>query len=212
MKIQILIDNRSSWIIPYGLKLVREIEQLKPESEITITHEHKEITKGDLLIMLSCEKIFKKLELNKFNLVVHESDLPKGKGWSPLTWQILEGKNTIPITLFEAAESVDSGKIYFKDKIEFDGTELVDELRAKQGEKTVELILNFVKKFPSIEGQEQSGESTFYEKRTSKNSELNIDKTIREQFNLLRVCDNEKYPAFFILDGKKYKISIEHFH
>ncbi len=43
----------------------------------------------------------------RHTLVVHASDLPHGKGWSPLSWQILEGKHSIPLTLFEAAESVD---------------------------------------------------------------------------------------------------------
>ena len=32
------------------------------------------------------------LEGNKLVLVIHESDLPKGKGFSPVQWQILEGK------------------------------------------------------------------------------------------------------------------------
>ena len=54
--------------------------------------------------------------LKKFrnNLVVHASDLPNGKGWSPLTWQILDGKKKIHVSLIEADEKVDSGKIYKK--------------------------------------------------------------------------------------------------
>jgi methionyl-tRNA formyltransferase len=30
---------------------------------------------------------------------VHESALPQGQGWSPMTWQILEGASPIPVTL-----------------------------------------------------------------------------------------------------------------
>ena len=29
-----------------------------------------------------------------------------------------------------------------------------------------------------------------------------------QQFNLLRVVDNERYPAFFELDGRRYTIQI----
>lgn len=29
-----------------------------------------------------------------------------------------------------------------------------------------------------------------------------------EQFNLLRIADNENYPAFFILNGQKYILKI----
>ena len=34
-----------------------------------------------------------------------------------------------PVALFEAAEAVDSGPIYLRDRMEFDGHELVDGLR-----------------------------------------------------------------------------------
>jgi hypothetical protein len=37
---------------------------------------------------------------------------------------------------------------------------------------------------------------------------LNLDLTLREQFNLLRVVDNERYPAYFELNGIKYVIKI----
>src|SRR3989337_1369707 len=109
MLIQVLIDNPNSWILPYGHKLVLELTNSGHESYLK--HDHCDVTKGDILCLLSCEKIFRRLDLNKHNLVVHESDLPKGKGWSPVTWQILEGKNHIPVTLFEASQSVDGGPI-----------------------------------------------------------------------------------------------------
>jgi len=161
---------------------------------------------------MGCIKIFKSLHLNKCNIVIHESNLPNGKGWSPLTWQILEGKNEIPITLFEAVEEMDSGDIYLKDIIKFEGHELCNEIKDKQGKKTNELILKFVEKYNNIKGEPQIGTSTYHERRRPENSELDINKTISEQFNLLRVCDNNKYPAFFIINKQKYIIKIKKQH
>ena len=43
----------------------------------------------------------------------------------------------------------------------------------------------------------QVGKSEFYSKRTPKDSELDINKSIKDQFNLLRICNNEQFPAFF---------------
>lgn len=206
MKIQILIDNKYSWIMPYAHKLQKEILD-KFNYKAVILHNHEEVEKGDILCLLSCEKIFKNLDLNKYNIVVHESSLPKGKGWSPLTWQVLDGKNIIPITLFEAAKKIDSGKIYLQDTINLNGSELLPEIKDLQGKKTIELILEFIKTSP-IEGKDQKGEESFYDKRTLMDSKLDIKKTIEEQFNLLRVCDNERYPAFFELNRKKYVIKI----
>ena len=206
MLIQILVDNINSWIIPYAKELSDQLEY--EGHKVYLIHSHDDVKEGDILCLLSCEKIFRKLDLNKYNLVVHESDLPEGKGWSPLTWQILGGKDKVPLTLFEASKEVDAGAIYAKEYIDLKGHELLDEIKHKQGLKTKKLILDFVKKYPLVNASPQEGESTYYPKRTLKDSELDINKSIKEQFNLLRVCDNERYPAFFKIVGFKYHLKI----
>lgn len=162
---------------------------------------------GDVLILLSCEKKFHQLKKNKYNLIVHESDLPKGKGWSPLTHQILSGENKIPITLFEADDTFDGGNVYFKDIIELNGTELIDEIRKKQADITFKLINRFLDENNKT-GKCQVGHETFYKKRTPKDSKIDVNDSIVNQFNLLRVVDNERYPAYFEHRGYKYIIKI----
>jgi methionyl-tRNA formyltransferase len=207
MVIQVLVDNPNSWILPYTEKLVQNLIDLGHRA--LLLHDENEVVQGDILCLLSCEKIFKKLHLNKHNLVVHESDLPKGKGWSPVSWQVLEGKSFIPVTLFEATSTVDNGRIYNQMTLELQGHELWPEIKDKQGIITQQLILNFVNEYPNNHSREQVGDATYYAKRTPEHSQLDFHKTIAEQFNLFRVCDNERYPAFFIKDGKKYILKIE---
>lgn len=206
MLVQILVDNPNSWIFPYAKELVSLLRKQNHESQLIL--EASDVVSGDVLCLLGCEKIFKRLDLNTYNLVVHESNLPEGKGWSPLTWQILEGKNQIPVTLFEAKEEIDAGEIYSQEIIKLEGTELLPEIKDKQGVVTQKLIMNFIDKIPNVVGYPQKGNSTFYPKRTSRDSQLNPDKSIAEQFDQLRVCDNERYPAFFIIQNKKYIIKI----
>jgi methionyl-tRNA formyltransferase len=193
--------------MPYARQLAELITQ--QANDVALIHNHQDIQKGDVLILLSCEQILKDLSLNKYNLVAHASDLPQGKGWSPMTWQILEGKNEIPLTLFEAAEKVDAGVIYYQEFVKMEGHELLDELREKLGNAIIKLILQFIENYDHIQGTPQEGESTYYKKRKPENSELDISKTIEEQFNLFRVCDNERYPAFFYKDGVQYILKIE---
>jgi methionyl-tRNA formyltransferase len=128
------------------------------------------------------------------NLVVHESDLPRGKGWPPMTWQILEGKDKIPVSLLEAVEKVDSGDIYIQECIEFAGHELVEELRQKQAKTNVDLCKKFVDGYRKnvMHGHRQKGLESFYRRRTPADSRVDPDKTIREQFNLFRVVDNKR--------------------
>ena len=135
------------------------------------------------------------------------SALPKGKGWSPLTWQILEGKNKIPLTLFEANDKIDDGDIYFKDILELKGGELIQEIRKKLSVKLEELIFKFLND-KNPKPIKQKGSETMYPRRNYNDSYLDSQKSISEQFNLLRVCDNEKYPAFFIHNNKKYILKI----
>lgn len=207
MRITILTDNPKSWVIPYAKELK---ERLSENHEVTHVFSSKDIKEGDLMLILSCERILKDFHLSfhKSNIVVHPSELPKGKGWSPLAWQVLEGKNRIPLTLFEANDKVDDGYIYQVDYLELDGNELNDEIKYLQGLKTIEMIQRYIDGFESRNGIPQNGDETFYEKRTFRDSELNVNKTINEQFNLLRVVDNERYPAFFLRDGVKYILKI----
>ena len=106
-------------------------------------------------------------------------------------------------------DEIDAGQIYLQDYLEFDGTELLTEIKHKQGKKTNEIIKLFIETYPNIRGIEQIGEESLYSRRKPEDSELDIHKTINDQFNLLRVCDNIKYPAFFIKNGVKYYLNIE---
>jgi methionyl-tRNA formyltransferase len=208
MKITILADNPKSWVVPFTKELKSELEEMS--HDVRLIHDHSQIEKGDILVLLSCEKKLPKqrCSLNTRNLIVHESKLPKGKGWSPLTWQILEGKTEVPITLIEAEEDIDGGRVYNQELMKFQGTELIKEIRQIQAAHTRKLLFDFIKDYPKSKGIKQEGESTYYKKRTPPDSKLDVNKTIKEQFNLLRVVDNDRYPAFFRHKGCEYTLKI----
>jgi len=207
MKITILTDNPNSWILPYVEDLKKELNEVHQIEHVFKT---SDIVGGDIMLVLSCEKILKAeyLKLHKSNVVVHPSKVPLGKGWSPLAWQVLEGCNDIPVSLFEAVEAVDAGDVYIVDYIKLEGHELNDEIKHQQGLLTMKMVKKYIDEFESMVGVPQSGEETFYPRRRQKENELDVNKTIAEQFNLLRVVDNERYPAHFHLNGKKYILKI----
>ena len=204
------MSDKSSWINTYIPKLISIWRNSR--HDVKWIHNIDDVDQGDYLFFLGSSQIASAnvLARNRHNLVVHESALPMGRGWSPLTWQILEGKNTIPITLFEAAPGVDSGDIYLRDIMIFEGTELIEELRSTQAEKTLALCQQFVLDSSNIlsRAESQNGEPTIYPRRSKKDSELNVDENLRDQFNLLRVVDNERYPAFFEVNKKRFVLKI----
>ena len=90
------------------------------------------------------------------------------------------------------------------------GYELNDVLRDKQANFIIEMCIKFIDNYENYKNaQVQNGKESFYDKRSAKDSELDVNKTIKEQFNLLRIVSNEEYPAFFEMDGHKYIIKIE---
>ena len=204
-----ILTSKSSWFVPYAKKLVKVIS--KKGFVCRLFYRYEDIGEGyEIVFILSYFSIIKKdlLARHRHNIVVHESDLPKGKGWAPLFWQILEGKNSIPVVLFEATDKIDAGRIYVKDTILLKGNELYDEIREKQAEKTLELCLLFIKKHVNIKSKPQRGAPTYYKKRTPKDSELDLSGSLKDNFNLLRICNNNEFPAFFRYKNRKYIVRI----
>lgn len=202
MRIAIL-TSANQWFVPYAEALQKKIK----DSELFFNH--TKITKPfDILFILSYHKIIEKKFLHhKYNVVIHASALPHGKGWAPMFWQIMEGKNKIPFSMFEASDGVDDGKIYMQNVLHLSGYELHDELRQKQAEFTNMMCLKFLD-IPK-ESKPQAGKESFYPKRFPTDSCLNIHKSINEQFNLLRICSNSEYPAFFEKNGHRYILKIQ---
>jgi len=175
-------------------------------------HRADHLPAGDICFYLGYGRIVGRRTRDRYrhNLVVHESALPHGRGWSPMTWQVLEGASRIPVTLLEAVDEVDAGAILWQTWMDLDGTELVDDLRCKQAVATHDLCRAFVANDPESAdwGAQQHGTPTWYDRRRPPNSALAIDLPLKDQFNLLRVVDNDRYPAFFRFRETVYRLSI----
>ena len=208
MKISILTDNPTSWFVPYGTQLTSTLSSLGHDTRYV--SRKQDVPTGDICFLLSCARIVEDeyLKRNQHTIVVHASDLPRGKGFAPLQWQILEGKQEIVVTLLEAVAAVDAGPYYLKTILRFDGTELHDELRHKLGIAIIEMCVDFVARPDTLKPIRQEGEGSVYRRRTEKDDELDVSKSIGEQFNHFRVADNERCPLYFRHLGQKYIVKI----
>ena len=208
MKIAILYSDITHPIYPL---LQLWTEQHKALHEIQLVQLKVELLGGDILFLISCHEIIGKdvLDLYKSTLVIHASDLPKGRGWSPYIWQILEGSNRIPVTLLEAGGQVDSGAIWKQLILGFEGHETCEEIHQALFQLEIELmdfaVSNFDKVIPRLQDQR---EPTYYRKRTPEDSMLDPDRSIADQFDLIRVADLKRFPAYFDFRGHRYTLSI----
>ncbi|MBK8754226.1 MAG: UDP-glucuronic acid dehydrogenase [Candidatus Competibacteraceae bacterium] len=208
MKISIICSSAEHPINSY---LLSWIDKQKFGHEIKLVRKKDELLGGDILFLISCNEIID-VEVRKnyrSTLVIHASNLPEGRGWSPHIWQILEGKNDIVVTLLEAEDQVDSGAIWVQRHIQFEGHELYTEINAVLFGIELELIDFAIDNFSKIVPIAQdSRNSTYYRRRKPEDSRINPEKSILDQFNLLRVADFDRFPAFFNFKGKRYLIKI----
>ncbi len=208
LKVGFLIDKENSWFFLNLNKFYKTLDKKKYFKKISFNS--RSFNNFDILFIVNYTKIINNSVLKKIKLpiVIHASDLPKGKGFSPLMWQVLENKKKIKVSMIKAVKKVDSGPIIFKKQIKLNGTELYDELRLKLSKVIVNLMKKLLIVYPNLKFKSQKGNSTFYKKRQPKDSNLNINKSLKSQFNLLRTCDNRNWPAFFSYKNRKYVLKI----
>jgi methionyl-tRNA formyltransferase len=179
---------------------------------VSLCYDKADLQGGDILFLVSCSQIIHESERKKYRaaFVLHASDLPKGRGWSPHIWSILNGANQITVCLLEANDSVDSGAIWLKTQMNLEGHELLPEINERLFAAELLLMAQAVEQFERISPIQQLGDpGPYMPKRSPADSRLDPYKTIAEQFDLLRIVDSKRYPAFFDYRGKRYLISIE---
>lgn len=210
MKISFLCNDPRHPVNDY---LYAWIKKSNSKHEIELVRQKNDLSGGDILFLISCTEIINSQERNAYIscLVLHASDLPRGRGWSPHIWSILEGKEELILTLLEASNKVDSGKIWKKLNFQVPKHALWNEINVRLFEKEIELIDFAVSNFKIVspKPQDPNIEPTYYPRRTPDNSAIDPFKSIESQFDKIRICDPERFPAYIELYGERYKIILE---
>lgn len=207
-KISVIVDP-PGWFTSYAEDIVTKLRESGHDARLV--DRQAEAIKGDIAFYLSCTGLTpaEGLARNDWNIVVHASDLPQGRGFSPLVWQVLEGRNDIPLSMILMADAADAGDILMQRSIAFSGHELNDEMRDTMGRAISEMCVDLANSHEPPKLRAQEGIPSWYPRRKSEDSQLDPHRTIAEQFALLRVVDNDRYPAFFDLHGQRYTLKIE---
>jgi len=208
MNISVLITSKNHPINPY----ISRWSKRNNNHNVNVIHSRQEITSGDILFLISCSEIVSKPERDNYKktLVIHASDLPDGRGWSPHIWEIINGATEVTLSLLEAEDRVDTGDIWKKIGVSIPTTALFDEINKSIFNSELELMDFAIENFDTINPKKQpSVDNTHWPKRSPKDSLIDIDRTLSDQFDLIRVCDPERFPAYFYKDGVRFDIIIE---
>ncbi len=209
MKVSIVCSNPAH---PVNTYLLQWIERHCQAHDIELVRKKSELTGGDMLLLVSCGEIVTAKDRASYgvSLVLHASDLPRGRGWSPHIWELAAGASHITLSLLEAQDKVDSGKIWKKLHIPVPPTALWDEINHLLFTAEVQLMDFALESYSRIEPQDQPAdvEPTYFRLRTPKDSWIDPHRTIAEQFDLIRVCDPNRFPAFFEYRGQRYALKL----
>ena len=132
-------------------------------------------------------------------ICIHESNLPKFRGGSPLQNQIIRGIKKTKSTAFLMNDKLDAGKILLKKDLSLDGT--LDEIFQRMEKNNYDLIIKIIQgKFKLLS---QKGKPTFYNRRKPSQSELkNLNHSKLYLHDFIRML-SDPYPNAFIKIGKK---------
>jgi methionyl-tRNA formyltransferase len=210
MKITLLCSDPSHPVNDY---LAGWIARNQAEHEIRLVRSKKELTGGQILFLISCSEIIGSKDRSAYgvSLVLHASDLPRGRGWSPHIWQIVGGAEQITVSLLEAEDAVDSGRVWHQVTIAVPKHALWNEINEKLFGAELQLIDFAVRQFETVIPipQRKDIEPTYFPRRTPVDSRIDPGQSIAELFDQIRVCDPVRFPAYFDLHEHRYKLTLE---
>ena len=135
----------------------------------------------------------------------HSSNLPKGRGGSPIQNQIMLNIKKTKISAFKVSERLDSGPICIQGDLSLQGNAL--DILSKMEAKSVQMIKKIIKT-KNLKFKKQKGKPSFFKRRKPSESKINAykTKTINELYDFLRMLDAPGYPKAFI-KLNKFKFS-----
>jgi len=182
--------------------LIDRLKERNPEFKWILINEKNHFS-FDKLNKIQPEKIFiphwsyfipAEIYENFDCIIFHETDLPYGRGGSPIQNLISRGITDTKISALKAGKGLDTGPIYLKKDLNLNGTTKEIFLR---GTKIIEgMIEEIIQK--RIEPIPQQGEVVNFKRRQPEDGNLNYLEEIKEIYDYIRMLDCEGYPSAYI--------------
>lgn len=127
-------------------------------------------------------------------IVFHMTDLPFGRGGSPLQNLIERGIYKTKISALRVVEELDAGDIYLKKDLELYGS--AEEIFLRANDIIFEMINEIVKK--DLKPYPQEGEPVIFKRRKKEQSSIKELNDIVKIYDYIRMLDAEGYPKAFL--------------
>ena len=137
--------------------------------------------------------IFEKFEC----VVFHMTDLPFGRGGSPLQNLISRGIQETKISAIRCEKELDAGPIYLKRPLCLHGN--AEEIYLRAANEMLEMIREIV--VGKLSPVDQTGQAVYFKRRTPAESNIGDIESLARLFDHIRMLDAEGYPHAFLEAG-----------
>lgn len=131
-------------------------------------------------------------------IVFHMTDLPFGRGGSPLQNLIARGIRETKMTALRCVKELDAGPVYMKEPLSLHGS--AEEIYIRGGGLVERMIRRIIAENP--QPQPQSGKAVCFKRRRPEQSRIEHFETLDQLFDHIRMLDAEGYPRAFLEAGK----------
>ena len=162
--------------------------------------------KPDLILVIDFGQIIKEPFLNSPKLGclnIHPSMLPKWRGAAPIQRALLNGDNSIGVSVFRLVQEMDAGPILAQREIEINNSDSAKILYEKLSDLGTDLLIEGLNNF-SLKEQDDKF-SSYADKLEKEDFEISFGLTAQKFFNSVRALDASG-GAFIKINGKRLKI------
>lgn len=124
----------------------------------------------------------------------HMTDVPYGRGGSPLQNLIVRGHRETVLTALQMEKGLDTGPVYLKKPLSLEGSAAA--IYSRAGQTTWEMIAEIIS--DEIKPIAQQGEAVVFQRRTPEKSEIPDGLTLEQIYDYIRMLDAPGYPKAFI--------------
>ncbi|WP_421775359.1 methionyl-tRNA formyltransferase [Gracilimonas sp.] len=172
-----------------------ELDCIRIENKEKLTYEFcKEFSPDWIFIphwsYLIPEDIFKNFRC----VVFHMTDLPYGRGGSPLQNLIVRGHTKTMVSAISVSADVDAGDVYLKRTLSLHGT--AEEIFIRSS-KIIEKMINVII-LENPKPQKQTGDVVKFKRRKPEDGDISKLSIMEEVYDYIRMLDCEGYPKAFI--------------
>ncbi|MBI2173951.1 MAG: methionyl-tRNA formyltransferase [Candidatus Omnitrophica bacterium] len=144
------------------------------------------------------EKIVREYECVGF----HMTNLPYGRGGSPLQNLISRGHRKTMLSVFRMSTDLDAGPVYLKEPLSLHGR--AGDIYQRASQLTASMIRQMIKK--PMESRPQVGRATFFRRRQPAQSQIPRCRSLSTLYDFIRMLDADGYPrAFLRSKGFRYE-------